>query len=108
VLLFEGWPVTLGIRFQFLAAASISTGYAEDGGSVSLRNAEGHLSDCTTSIPSDDNMHSVRPCFTPVCFTKFFFSAACLFIPLNLRSFVFRLTPFGGFLAFIKSFCIKG
>ena len=87
--------------FQFLAAASISTGYSEDGGSVLLRNAEGHLSDFTTSYPSDDNVRSVRPCFTPVCFTKFFFNAPCLFIPPNLRSFIFRLTPFGGLLALI-------
>ena len=75
VLLPEGRLVTLGMRFQFLAAASISTEYSEDGGSVLQRNAEGHLSDYTTSYPSDHNMHCVRPCFT-----KFFFNALCLLI----------------------------
>jgi hypothetical protein len=68
---------------------------------VLMRNAEGCLSNFTTSYPSDDNMRSVRPCFAPVFYEVFFFNAPCLFIPLNLCSFFFRVTPFGGFLAFI-------
>ena len=36
------------------------------------------------------------PCFIPVYFAPFFFNSPCQFTPLlNLRSFIFGLTPFG-------------
>ena len=66
---------------------------------VLLRNDEGRQSDCTTFS---------KALFYTRSFYDVFFNSSCLFVPLNLRSFVLRLTPFGGLLAFIEAFLYNG